>query len=511
MDSPVLERIGRELALRKRLQDTLLVFSKGVSARLSLHTGLAALVEEVNTLFGARRTSVWLLDRRDRVLALAASSDPRDSIEHERIPTTDEGPITSALSQDSAVVSGSGADKAVVAPLRGWRRALGVLMVEGEARALDDGLLVELSTDLARQLSTAIERVIVLEELIRQQRMLADTFDSLADMVLVTDAHHRPVQVNSVLAERVGFERGDVAQQSLRDIVGDAIAEWASAQDVDSREVATRDFSDVPLAQTITATATPLVSQSGGSAGRVLVLRDMTEQVRLRAKLAQAEKLASLGQFIAGIAHEMNNPLQSVLGHLELLIDHGDNDDHAGKDLRRIYRDADRASKVVQNLLVFAGNQRATRQRVHVGTLLSNVIATRQSAFDRHDVEIVREGSNDLEINGDATLLEQALLNILINAEHAIAQTGRSGRTVIRTSSSDKRVIITIDDTGPGISPDALPRIFDPFFTTKEVGRGTGLGLAIVYGIVHEHGGSISAGPSPLGGARFTMQLPAAD
>lgn len=511
MDSPVLERIGRELALRKRLQETLLVFSRGVSARLSLNTGLAALVEDVNTLFGARRTSVWLHDRRDRLLTLAASSDPRDSIDRERIPATDEGPIPSALSQDSAVVTGSGSDKTVVAPLRGWRRALGVLVVEGEARALDDGLLVELSTDLARQLSTAIERVIVLEELIRQQRVLADTFDSLSDMVLVTDAQHRPVQVNSVLAERARLPRGDVSQRSLRDIVGDAIAEWASAQDADSREMATRDFSDVPLAQTITATATPLVSHAGGSAGRVLVLRDTTEQVQLRAKLAQAEKLASLGEFIAGIAHEMNNPLQSVLGHLELLIDHTGRDLPQRSELRRIYHDADRASKVVHNLLVFAGNQRATRQRVRTGTLLDSVIAARQSAFDRPDVEIAREDSNDPEINGDAGLLEQALLNILINAEQAIAQSGRSGRIVIRTSSADRRVNITIDDTGPGISPEILPRIFDPFFTTKEVGRGTGLGLAIVYGIVQEHGGTISAGASPLGGARFTMQLPAAD
>ena len=510
MDSPVVERIGRELALRKRLQEALLVFSRGVSARLSLNTGLAALVEEVNTIFAARRTSVWLHERRDRLLMLAASSDPRDAVDHERIPITDDSPIPSALKQESAIVSGSGPGRVIVVPLRGWRRALGALVVEGEARALNDELLVELSMDLARQLSTAMERVIVLEELIRQQRILADTFDSLSDMVLVTDAQHRPVQVNSVLADRAGVPNSELMQRSLRDIVGDRIAEWASAQNVDAREVVTRDFSGEPLAQTITATATPLVSQSGGPAGRVLVLRDMTEQARMRAKLAQTEKLASLGQFIAGIAHEMNNPLQSVLGHLELIIDHGGKD-LPRNELRRIYHDADRASKVVHNLLVFAGNQRGTHQRLHVGTLLARAIAARQSAFDRPEVEIVREGASDLEIIGDAALLEQALLNVLINAEQAIAETKRAGRIVVRTTSANSRVIITIEDTGPGISRDVLPRIFDPFFTTKEVGRGTGLGLAIVYGILQEHGGSISAGASPLGGALFTLQLPAAD
>ena len=511
MDSPVLERIGRELALRKRLQEALLVFSRGVSARLSLATGLESLVEEVNALFGARRTSVWLHDRRGNVLTLAASSDPRETAAPERIPTTDTGPIPTALRQEGAVVSGTGPDRSVVAPLRGWRRALGTLVVEGEARELDDQLLLELSMDLARQLSTAIESVIVLEELIRQQRMLADTFDSLADMVLVTDEQHRPIQVNSALAEKAGIPRAELTTKTLGEVVGNGIAAWAAAQDVDSTAVSSREFTGQPLAETIAATATPLVSHTGRPAGRVLVLRDITEQVQLRAKLAQAEKLASLGQFIAGIAHEMNNPLQSVLGHLELIIDLGGKDMPQRGELRRIYNDADRAAKVVRNLLVFAGNQRASRRRLNVGRLLSRAIAVRRSAFQRPDVEIVREGPNDLEITGDSGLLQQALLNILINAEQAISHSGRSGRIVIRTASSRGKVNITIEDNGPGIPANVLPRIFDPFFTTKEVGQGTGLGLAIVYGVVQEHGGSIHAGSSALGGAKFTLQFPAAD
>lgn len=511
MDSPLIERISRELALRKRLQEALLVFSRGVSARLALATGLEALVEEVNAVLGARRTSVWLHDRHANVLTLAASSDPRETSDPERIPTSDDGPIPTGLRQETALVTGVGANRAVVAPLRGWRRALGTLVVEGEPRQLGDELLLELSTDLARQLSTAIESVVVLEELIRQHRMLADTFDSLAEMVLVTNAEHRPVHVNSALAERAGVPPRDVPSRALEDLVGSRIAEWVSAQDPASREVATREFTGERLAGAMTATATPLVTQAGGPAGRVLVLRDITEQMQLRAKLAQAEKLASLGQFIAGIAHEMNNPLQSVLGHLELMIDQGGKEPPRRNELRRIYQDADRAAKVVRNLLVFAGNQRAARRRLNVGRLVSRAIAAREAAFQRPNVEIVREGPDDLEISGDAGLLQQALLNVLINAEQAIAQNGSSGRIVVRTAPDHGLVTITIEDSGPGIPADVLPRIFDPFFTTKEVGRGTGLGLAIVYGIVQEHGGTIHAGSSPLGGARFTLQFPAAE
>ena len=511
MDSPVLERISRELALRKRLHEALLVFSRGVSAHLALGTGLEALVEEVNTVFGARRTSIWLHERRARVLTLAASSDPRDAGGPERIPTTDEGPIPSGLRQEGPIVSGRGPERAVVAPLRGWRRALGTLVVEGEAREVDDELLIELTMDLARQLSTGIESVVVLDELIRQHGMLADTFDSLADMVLVTDAEHRPVQINSVLAEKTGIVRTELADVTLQDVVGGDIAAWATAAAVDSGEVGTREFTGEPLAETIAATATPLRTRDGGPGGRVLVLRNITEQVQLRAKLTQAEKLASLGQFIAGIAHEMNNPLQSVLGHLELIIDLGGKDLPHRSELRRIYHDADRAAKVVRNLLVFAGTQKASRRRLNVGRLLARAIAARQSAFQRPDVEIVREGPGDLEIMGDSGLLQQALLNVLINAEQAISQTRQTGRIVVRTAAAKGRVVITIEDTGPGIKPEVLPRIFDPFFTTKEVGTGTGLGLAIVYGVVQEHGGNIQASASPLGGAKFTLQFPAAE
>ena len=512
MDTPVLERIGRELLLRKRLQDTLLVFARGVSARLSLETGLEALVTDINATFGAHRTSIWLHDRRGRFLTLAASSDPRDAAATERIPTGDDTPIAIGMRQEGILIDGAGPTRAVIAPLRGWRRALGTLVIEGEACQADDELLVELSMDLARQLSTAIESVVVLDELIRQQRLLADTFDSLADMVVVTDPQHRAVQVNNTLAERAGTPRAGLIDRPIEEVVGQAIASWTGEQEAGSREAATREFSGEPLAEAIAATSTPLITHAGEPGGRVIVLRDITEQTRLRARLAQSEKLASLGQFIAGIAHEMNNPLQSVLGHLELMIDVGDHEAAHKTELRRIYHDADRAAKVVRNLLVFSGSHRAARRRLNVGKLLSRIVAIRESAFQRPEVDIEVHAADGLELVGDSGLLQQALHNIVINPEQAIASRSGGGRIVITASSEcSRQVSITIEDSGPGIPAEVLPRVFDPFFTTKEVGEGTGLGLAIVYGVVHEHGGQIHAGGSSLGGAAFTLKFPAAE
>ncbi len=228
--------------------------------------------------------------------------------------------------------------------------------------------------------------------------------------------------------------------------------------------------------------------------------------------MAQSEKLASLGQFVAGIAHEINNPLQGVLGHLELLISAPDTARPVRPTLRRIYQEGERAAKIVRNLLVFTGSRRMTRRRVRVERVIGRAIASRAATLKHARIEVVRQDAERIPpIAGDALLLQQALLNVLINAEHAIVATGQPGRIEIGIAPTrdEKAVRVTIRDTGGGIQSDILARIFDPFFTTKEVGQGTGLGLAITYGIVQEHGGTIQAANGSGGGAQFTIELPA--
>jgi C4-dicarboxylate-specific signal transduction histidine kinase len=181
-------------------------------------------------------------------------------------------------------------------------------------------------------------------------------------------------------------------------------------------------------------------------------------------------------------------------------------------ELRRIYQDGDRAAKIVRNLLVFAGSQRMTRRRVSIDRVLSRALTSRAAAIKRNQVQIVRtQGAGLPNVLGDPLLLQQAFLNILINAEHAVLERSAAPRRItITTESTGDRVRVGVRDTGSGVAPEALPRIFDPFFTTKEVGQGTGLGLAITYGIVQEHGGTITVQNLPTGGAEFTIELPAA-
>jgi len=232
------------------------------------------------------------------------------------------------------------------------------------------------------------------------------------------------------------------------------------------------------------------------------------------AREAHSQKLAALGQFVAGIAHELNNPLQSVLGHLELLRHDRQLPRELVSNIRLIHREADRAANIVHRLLIFAGSRSAARRRVNANAALSRAVALRTRACREAGIEIVRRLDPRVPRTlGDALLLQQALLNILLNAEQAIA--GRNGhetngpdRIVARTRAERDRIVIEISDTGPGIPPDVLPRIFEPFFTTKEVGQGTGLGLALAYGIIQEHGGSIAATAPREGGTEFRIELP---
>lgn len=510
MNSTGFDPITRELAMRKRLQEAVLVFSKGVSAHLALATGLEALAREVNVLFGTTRAAVWLHDRRARTLRLAGSSDVRDG-GASCIGTDENSVIARGLRQDGPQIVGSGDAQTLTIPLRGWRRALGTLVLEGHARAVDAGLFVDLAMDLARQLSGAIESVLVLEELIRQHRTLEDTFDSLAEMIVVVDKGNRTLRLNSALASRIGAKRSELIDQPLEKVVGPAITRWVESTSVEPGEMAIREFKGERLADALAATSTPFVSHTGGRIGQVLVLRDISEQVRLRERVAQAEKLASLGQFIGGIAHEMNNPLQSVLGHLELMLDNDDHHPAHRTELRRAFHDADRAAKIVRNLLVFSGSQRVVHKRVNIEKVLARVIATREVALHRAAVKIDRSGTLDLpDVSGDAALLHQALLNVLVNAEQAIGESNPRGRISITTAVEGKMVVLSIADNGGGITADVLPRIFDPFFTTREVGKGTGLGLAISYAIIQEHHGTITA-HSADGGAVFTIHLPTAE
>jgi len=414
----------------------------------------------------------------------------------------------------------------VTVPLRGCRRALGTVVFDGVRVETGGELdLLARADELGRQLSSAVENMQLLDDVMRSRRELEDTFDSIAHLLVVSDRRGRIVHANEAFARRVNLTRDQLLDKPLHECIGQELAGWLAAHDEaavrpDGQSPSTCEVVDPVPNGPFMITVTDLLNQERERVGRVVVARDLTPQSKLEAereelrkRLSQSEKLAALGQFVAGIAHELNNPLQGVLGHLELLRVTGAFPKQLRREVQTIYREADRAAKIVQNLLVFAGTRRLAPRAVSLNAVLQKVVALRQTTHRSLDIEVVRHYDEKLpRVKSDPLLLHQVFLNMVMNAEQAITAAGRGGRieiTTVATPSRD-RIVATVRDTGNGIPPDAFTRIFEPFYTTKEVGKGTGLGLAIVYGIVQEHGGHIFAANHPDGGAIFTVELPAA-
>ena len=230
-----------------------------------------------------------------------------------------------------------------------------------------------------------------------------------------------------------------------------------------------------------------------------------------QAQLVQSEKLSAVGEFVAGVAHELNNPLAAVMGFSEMLKDADVPENHR-RHLDLIFKSATRCRKIVQSLLSFARRHQPERKPVAVNKLIEEVLEIVAYQLRTSNVEVeCRFAPNLPLVLADGHQIQQVVLNLINNARQAIEAHQQSGRITIKTELQNGLIKIAIQDDGPGIAPEHLTRIFDPFFTTKEVGKGTGLGLSLCYGLVREHGGNIAVSSEPGQGAAFTIELPATD
>ena len=478
---------------------------------------------DIARVMGAARVEFWQFDRQGRKMDRLVSS----------LTDGDEGVTTAASLADTtrlvanalreqrpAVLrpSGSHTDRGatVTVPMQGRRRAIGVLLIEGlripagcETRTLD------VLEGLGHQLANAIESSNLLGDILRTRRELENTFDSMRDFVIVCGSDGRIAHVNRALIRRVNRQRTDLVGQPINTLVGEPMVEWLMTSDASPGESATTrtiELEDPTLGGTFLITVTPLADKEPGRPGLVIVARDVSEERRLGSeRAALRERLArseAMGQLVSGIAHELNNPLQAVLGHIELLQRTNRLPAQLAGGLRQVYRESDRAARIVRNLLLLAGSGQVNKRPTSVNAAMRQALALRAAALKAVRIKVIRKLPATVpKVAGDALLLQQAFLNLLINAEQACE--GRPGHIEVRSSYAVRRrqVSIEVRDSGSGISPDALPKVFDPFFTTKE--SGSGLGLAMTMRIIREHGGEITAAARPGGGAVFTVILPA--
>ncbi len=429
-------------------------------------------------------------------------------------------------------------------PILAGHELLGTMTVGSEQAGRFGVADQRLIAVIAGQIGVAVQNARLHDSVRRGKREWEQTFDAISDPIAVFDSAGELLRGNAALAALMGRAVTDLRGATCKEVgfcaAGDeecAIAR-ALAQNGSRIEV-TR-----PDGQIFSVTTFPVAGTPGG-ASVVQVAKNVTEDTRnarrmqqmsdelalangrsiaalerlksTQAQLLQAEKLSAIGQLVAGVAHELNNPLTSVIGYAQLLEEELDSSRDVrptaelAQDLRRIAEESERAARIVRNLLAFARRQAAARTQQDLADLFGRVISLRSYELRLNGIDLITEFEPHLpSVVVDGSQLQQALLNLVLNAEQAMR--GRPLKRLhvgARYDQEAAAVEVFIRDTGHGIEAGNLSRIFDPFFTTRDVGEGTGLGLSICYGIVRDHGGQISVESAVNAGTTFSVLLPA--
>ena len=412
------------------------------------------------------------------------------------------------------IVKGFQAAAAAAVPLRSHGIVIGTLVITDPREGVFVPEDIRLLSTLATHAAVVIANARFFEMVRRAKEQWETAFDALSEGIAVVDDEGRVQRSNRALA--------DLLNTPLPNVVGTPLGEalLGKPNALQDLLVATRR-GDRPA---------PLVARSErlGRAVRVnaaripgaateqsivVMVEDVTEQQALETQLVQSEKLAAVGQLVSGVAHELNNPLTSIAGLSEFLLEQKELGKKDRGHLQVIQEQAERASRIVRNLLTFARKGGTERVPVDLNDVIRRTLSLTSYDLKLKDIAVERELSGALpDVFGDRHGLQQVVLNLVTNAAHAVAENTRERpREIIVSTWFDGQVHLRVADTGPGIPDDVAQSVFTPFFTTKEPGKGTGLGLSITYSIVESHGGQITLEPrGPRGGAAFRVDLPPA-
>ena len=346
-------------------------------------------------------------------------------------------------------------------------------------------------------------------------KLLAAATEQTGDLILITRADGTFEHANEACLRALGYTRAEMAGMNLIALLD--LKEAEKLPDRIGREVRRtgiwrgtlrhrkRDGTIFPVSSTVAA-----LRNSGGEVTHFVgVQRDITDELRLRDQLVQSERMSAVGELVAGVAHEINNPLQTIVGCVELLLEEQSSPQLQHRDLQLVRQEAARAGQIVRNLLAFVRRGAPDRIGCDLNQIVRATLELREYHLTQQNINLVVDLAQvPLPIVANREEIQQVVLNLLMNAEQAMADLPGSGSITIRTRSEGGTETLQVSDEGPGISADLKGRIFEPFFTTKEVGKGTGLGLSISLGIATSHGGSLKLCPSTRG-ACFELALPA--
>ena len=352
------------------------------------------------------------------------------------------------------------------------------------------------------------------QELTLSEHKYRRIFEVSKDMIVVLDADGNIVELNPQGLKLLGCDQADLGidENHFQSYLADQ-KDWdrLNASLIEQGFISN---AEVTLKRADGATIRSLISGSldNGSddkAGTIhLLVKDIEQKRLMEEQIAQADKLASIGQLSAGVAHEINNPLGIILGYTQLLMRDGEPAKKSYEDLKIIEKHAKNCQSIVADLLSFSRSSKPEKEIKNVHEIIDDVLTFIQQHAGLDGVEIIREYDQQLPaVVVDEKKIKQVFINLIMNAKHAVGKTG-SIKLSSEFDPSAKQITVSVTDTGHGIEKKHLPRIFDPFFTTKPIGEGTGLGLSVSYGIIKNHGGDILVETRPERGSTFAVVLP---
>ncbi len=334
---------------------------------------------------------------------------------------------------------------------------------------------------------------------------------SLQVGVFSLDLDDRIESWNPQLEQMMGVGRQDAKGQLLSDVLPPELAAEILLKAKDERVSGIYRFRLTTRAGTnlvVNGSLAPLVGKDGERIGRLVLLEDITQRVRMEDQLLQTEKLTSLGLLAAGVAHEVNTPLAVISNYVQILAKQIPADDPKQKTIEKIVKQTFRASEIVNNLLNFSRTGAGEWKELDLNSVLEEALGLMQHPFKTARISVMRNYGESLPpVQGSSTRLQQVFLNLFMNARDAMPN---GGMLEVRTLANNGSVEVEVADTGMGISAENLARIFDPFFTTKSSGRGTGLGLSVSYGIIREHAGRVDVRSTAGKGTSFRLEFPVA-
>lgn len=513
--------------LNRRLSE--LFWLQELSYVLSESIQLERIVEQVvryaMRFIDARGALVALAgENPDDPLTIAAAEGSLAELKGSTVPAGDAGLVARSSRSErlelirnsetgAALAGGISVGSAAAVPLRAHGVVVGSLVVaepRGGALAPDD---VRLLSTVATHAAVAIANGRFFDLVRRGKEQWETTFDALSEGLAVVDELGLIRRANRSLAAMLSHELPDVINTHLcHALLGrsHALAQMLEEVRRGERPAPLIERSELN-GRTFRINAARMAGATDDQSAVVLV-QDVTEQQAMEAQLIQSEKLATVGQLVSGVAHELNNPLTSIAGLSEFLLEQKELGPGDRGHLKVIHEQADRAGRIVRNLLTFARKGPAERVRLDLNDLVQRTLLLMSYDLRLRDVDTQVVLPDALpEVIGDRHALQQVVLNLLTNAAQAVGDLPDDRSRSIRIDTwADGQVHLRVSDSGPGV-PERLERhLFTPFFTTKEPGHGTGLGLSISYSIVESHGGHISYERTPGGGASFRIDMPPA-